>query len=568
MIKWQICVDKSASLLYDNGCKGVVSKMFVKRNTSTIKGKTYTSTLLVEGYRNKDGKPRHRTLCNLSKMPPALIAQIEAFLKGAPAVRPDDLPSSASREFGSLAAVDSVLRDIGLDRMIYSRNTRWRRLVCLMIAARVIKQGSKLSIIPWLKDAAADNVFGFDRDALDVQDLYCALDRLLERQGDIQKQLAARSLAGGCLVLYDLTSTYFEGEGCPLARFGYNRDGKRGKLQVVIGMTTDTQGRPVSIEVFEGNTKDSQTMENKIQELKQTYGLNEIIFVADRGLSTIGNLEKLRAAGLRHISAMTHKAMLKKTEEKNSPLQLGLFDARHIAEVTDPAAPRTRWILCKNEETARRETATRAALMEKTEAKLRALEQTVAKGKRKKRDGILTQAVKAVNAYRVAKFYDYEAGEGSFRWWIKQDTLEREQQLDGCYVITSDASPDHLTKEELVENYKRLARIESAWRQMKTVQLEIRPVWHWKPDRVRAHIFLCMLAYLVQHEMLRRLEPLFHKNGTGKNRQWTFDTALNRLSSLREEERQIQGQPFFTHTKPDPEQAQILQLLGVKYPEL
>lgn len=540
--------------------------MFIKRNSTVIKGKTYTSTLLVEGFRDKDGKPRHRTLCNLSRMPPGMIACLDAFLKGSPTVRPEELPSKSSREFGTVAAVDSVLQSIGLDRIIYSRDTQWRRLVCLMIARRIIAQGSKLSIITWLKDAAADSVFGFDRASLDVEDLYAAMDRLLERQVGIQKQLAARSLNDGCLVFYDLTSTYFEGEHCLIARFGYNRDGKRGKLQVVIGMTADTQGRPVSVEVFEGNTKDSETMEDKIKELRETYGIEEIVFVGDRGVSTIGNLEKLHAAGFRHISALTHKAMLKKIEEESSPIQIGLFDAQRIVEVLDPADPRTRWCLCKNEETARRETATRAALMKKTEDKLRALEQTVAKGKRKKRDGILEQAVKAVNCFRVAKFYDYEAGEGAFRWWVKTDALERERQLDGCYIITSNVSPKRLSKEELVENYKRLQHIEAAWRQMKTVQLEIRPVWHWKPDRVRSHVLLCMLAYLVQHEMWRRLKPLFDRNGKGKDRQWTFEHVLSRLSSLREEQKEIKGHTFFTHTQPDAEQAEILRLLGVIYP--
>ena len=540
--------------------------MFVKRNTAKIKGKTYKATLLVEGFRDNHGKVRHKTISNLSHMPPAMIAGIEAFLKGSPAVKPDELPSKSSREFGTVAAVDSVLRSLGLDRIIYSRDTQWRRLVCLMIAARIIAQGSKLSIIPWLKDTAADSVFGFDRAALDVEDLYAAMDRLLERQADIQKQLAARSLSDGCLVFYDLTSTYFEGEHCLIARFGYNRDGKRGKLQVVIGMIADTQGRPVGIEVFEGNTKDSETMEDKIKELRESYGIEEVVFVGDRGVSTISNLEKLQAVGFRHISALTHKAILKKIEDKSSPLQIGLFDAQRIVEVLDPADPRTRLCLCKNDETARRETATRAALMKKTENKLRALEQTVAKGKRKKRDGILEQAVKAVNSFHVAKFYDYEAGEGSFRWWVKTDALEREQQLDGCYVITSDVSPNRLSKEELVENYKRLQHIETAWRQMKTVQLEIRPVWHWKPDRVRAHIFLCMLAYLVQHEMWRRLKPLFDKNGKGKEREWTFDAVLSRLSSLREEEREIEGHTIYTHTRPDAEQSEILKLLDMNYP--
>lgn len=540
--------------------------MFIKRNTTKVKGKTYKTTLLVEGYRDKHGKVRHRVLSNLSKMPLPLVTHIDAFLKGAPCIRHEDLASKSSRAFGAVAAVAAVLQSLGLDRIIYSRDTQWRRRVCLMIAARILAQGSKLSILPWLKDTAADCLFGFDRAALDVEDLYDAMDRLLARQPAIQKQLAARSLGDGCLVFYDLTSTYFEGEHCLIARFGYNRDGKKGKLQVVIGMTADTQGRPVSVEVFEGNTKDSQTMEDKVKELKENYGLEEVIFVGDRGLTTVGNLEKLHAAGFRHISAMTHKAMLKKIEEKSVPLQIGLFDTRHIVEVFDPAEPRTRWCLCRNEETARRATATRAALMQKTEDKLRALEQTVAKGKRKNRDLILEQAVKAVNAFRMAKFYGYEAGEGSFRWWVKTQALEREQQLDGCYVITSDVSPERLSKEELVDNYKRLQHIEAAWRQMKTVQLEIRPVWHWKPDRVRAHVFLCMLAYLVQHEMMRRLKPLFDTNGQGKDRQWTFEAILGRLSSLREEEREIEGHPFFTYTRPDPEQAEILRLLGVQYP--
>ena len=540
--------------------------MFIRRNVKKSGAKTYKSVLLVEGYRDSHNKVRHRVVSNLSHMPEAMVGQIDAFLHGRSCLKPEEIPSKGSREYGSAAAVAAVIRALGLDRVIYSRDTQWRRHVLLMIAARIIEQGSKLSIIPWLRDVAADSVFGLDRAALDVDDLYAAMDRLLERQGDIQKQLAARSLAGGCLVFYDLTSTYFEGEHCPMARFGYNRDRKRGKLQVVIGMMTDTQGRPVSVEVFEGNTKDSETMEDKIKELREAYGLDEIIFVGDRGVSTIGNLDRLRDAGFRHISAMTHKTMLKKIEQKNSPLQLGLFDARGIIEVIDPAEPRTRWCLCKNEETSRRETATRAALMKRTEDKLRAIEHTVARGKRKNRDGILEQAVKAVNSFHVAKFYDYEAGEGSFHWWVRQDVLERERQLDGCYVITSDVAPERLTKEELVENYKRLQHIETAWRQMKTVQLEIRPVWHWKPDRVRAHIFLCMLAYSVQHEMCRLLKPLFESNGEGKNRLWTFDAVLKRLSSLREEEREIEGHNFFTHTRPDPQQAEILRLLGVHYP--
>lgn len=540
--------------------------MFVKRNTSKIKGKTYKSTLLVEGYRDKRGKVLHRTLSNLTKMPPAMIAQIENFVKGYPSITPQQLQSKASREFGTVAAVDSVLQSIGLDRIIYSRDTQWRRLVCLMIAARIIKQSSKLSIIPWLKDTAADSQFRFNRDTLDADDLYDAMDRLLKRQSAIQKQLAARSLSDGCLVFYDLTSTYFEGEHCLIARFGYNRDGKKGKLQVVIGMTADIQGRPVSIEVFEGNTKDSETMGGKVKELKETYGLEEVIFVGDRGVSTVGNLEKLNDAGFKHISAMTHKAMLKKIEDKNSPLQIGLFDTQNIVEIIDPDEPETRFCLCKNDETARRETSTRAALMKKTEDKLRAIEQSVSGGKRKKHDAILKQAVLAVRSYRMAKFYDYEVGDSSFRWWVKSEAVEREQQLDGCYIVKSDVSSQRLSKDELVENYKRLQNIETAWRQMKTVQLEIRPVWHWKPDRVRAHVFLCMLSYLVQHEMCQRLQPLFDSNSKGKDRQWTFDSVLSRLSSLREDERDLEGHSVFTYTKPDDEQLEILRLLRVQYP--
>lgn len=540
--------------------------MFVKRNVKKSRGKVYTSTLLVEGYRDKNNKVRHNVISNLSRMPPAMVAQIEVFLKGCPSVRPQYLPSKSSKEYGNLAAVVSVLEDLGLDKLIYSRNTPWRKLVILMIAARIIEQGSKLAIIPWLKDVAADTALGIDSRETDVDDLYEALDRLLKRQPDMQKKLAAQSLGDGSLVFYDLTSTYFEGTHCAIARFGYNRDGKRGVLQVNIGLIADDEGRPVGVEVFEGNVKDSTTVESKINELKHTWGLQEVIFVGDRGMSTIGNIEKLHAAGFRYISALTHKAMLKKIEDENHPIQLGLFDTKKIAEIIDPEKPRIRYCLCKNDESARRETATRAALMEKTGKKLSALEQSVANGNIKKRDKILAAAVKAVHSFRMGRFYSYEAQKGAFRWRVKTDALERERQLDGCYVIVSDVSPVRLDKDELVDNYKRLGQVESAFRQIKTMRLEIRPVYHWRPDRVKSHIFLCMLSYLVQFEMLKRLQPLFEKNGEGKNRHWTFEAVLKRLSSLREEERELEGHIIHTYTCPDDEQAEILRLLGVEYP--
>jgi len=542
--------------------------MFIKRNVKKSGSKVYHSTLLVEGYRDENKKVRHHVLSNLSKLPENLVQLIDDWCKGRPNVGLEDIPPKSSREFGAIAAVVSVIKSLGLDKIIYSRNEPWRKLVLLMIAARVIKQGSKLSIIPWLKDTAAESVLGFDRSKIDADDLYGAMDRLLERQPAIQRKLARESLEDGCLIFYDVTSTYFEGENCLIARFGYNRDGKKGVLQVVIGLMADMEGRPVGVEVFEGNVKDSSTVEGRIKQLKHDYGFEKLIFVGDRGMSTSGNIERLEKAGFRYISALTHKAILAKIEDLNNPIQIGLFDEREIVEIMDPEKPHIRYCLCKNPETGRRETATREALMKKTEQKLEAIEHSVARGRLKKRDKIFARAVKSVNSFKMSKFYEFEVEAGAFSWRVKQDMLERERQLDGCYVIVSDVSSDKLGKEELVQNYKRLRQVESAFRQIKTVQLEIRPVYHWRPDRVRSHVFLCMLAYLVQFEMLKRLEPLFDKNGKGKHRVWTFDTVLNRLSSLREEEREINGHLLYTHTIPDVEQSEILKLLGVDYPNL
>jgi len=385
---------------------------------------------------------------------------------------------------------------------------------------------------------------------------YEAMDALLQRQDSIQKKLAKKHLFDGTLVLYDITSCYLEGEyqGSDLVSFGYNRDKKRGHEQIVISLLCSKDGCPVAVEVFKGNTKDETTVLDKITELKEKYGIERAVFVGDRGMVTQAKYEQLNHETIKVISALTHNAIKSLCERK--VIQLGLFDEKDVAEVIDG---NLRYCLCKNPDMAAKETATRQALLEKTTEELDKIVACTIKTKYSKE----MRAGKVVNKYKMGKFIIFEGTGEGLKYRLDEAKIEQESLLDGCYVIYTDVLPEDMTALEAVENYKSLMRVEQAFRNMKTLRLEIRPIFHKKDERIKCHVFICMLAYYVMWHMKQRLRPILETDGVGADRKYTFYHIIETLKCIRKETVEFCGTKSSVITEPTDEQSYILKLLGV-----
>jgi len=385
------------------------------------------------------------------------------------------------------------------------------------------------------------------------------MDRLLERQQGIQRTLAKKHFDGNALVLYDITSSYFEGEyeESTIVKFGYNRDQKRKHEQMVIGLICTC---PIGVEVFPGNTKDETTVVDKITEIQQSYKVKDIIFVGDRGMVTKANLKKVKnVTGLNTISALTHPQIKELLSRK--VVQIDMFDEKDIVEIVDPEDTKRRYCLCRNAGTAKRETKTREALLAKTTEGL----EKIANSKRKATtEQISSRVGKLLEKTRMGKFITWEVKNEKLQWSLKEDAVDTETLLDGCYIITSDVPQKKMKAQEIVASYKKLTLVEKAFRNLKTVQLEVRPVYHKTDDRIRCHVFICMLVYYLQWHMMQRLKPLFEKDGKYKNRFWTFENVIERLKSIRREEIHVSGTTCKIVTDPDEDQRKILDLLNVK----
>jgi transposase len=378
----------------------------------------------------------------------------------------------------------------------------------------------------------------------------------------IQKALAAKHLQEGRLVLYDITSSYFEGEyeDSEIVAFGYNRDGKRKHEQMVIGLICNQDGCPVGVEVFAGNTQDARTVPDKIKEVQQRYGIKKLIFVGDRGMVTQANYEKVKDwEGLWTISALTHQQIVDLLERKLITPEL--FDECKVVEVIDPDNSKLRYCLCRNPETKAREQATRQRLLELTQAGL----EKIAKSKRKADAARIGARVgKLLVRYKMGKFVTWKVECGKLLWSVDQQKVKAAEVWDGCYVIRSDLPKEEWAAAETVAGYKKLELVEQAFRQIKTVQIEVRPVYHKLDRRIRSHVFLCMLAYYLQWHMKQRLAPLFAQDGTEKNRRWSFANVLERLKAIRQERVKLSGVEFNQTTSPEEDQQRILDLLKVK----
>jgi hypothetical protein len=470
--------------------------------------------LLRESYRDA-GKIKKRTIANLSDWPTEIVEGLRTLLKGGK-VAPADQESIIVRRalpHGHVAAVLGTLRNISLERMLGPPRNRCRDLVIAMIVARLIAPASKLATARMLDPLTASSSLGevLGLGPVDEDELYVALDWLGERQEAIEKALARKHLHDGTLVLYDVSSSYVEGRCCELARLGYNRDGKKGKLQIVYGLLCAADGCPVAIEVFEGDTGDPRTLAAQIDKVKKRFALERVALVGDRGMITQARLDaEIAPAGLDWITALRAPAI--RTLVEAGALQMSLFDQRDMAAITSPDYPGERLIVCRNPDLARERTRKREDLLAATEADLAVIAAAVRRA-RNPLHGEAEIALKVgavVNRHKVAKHFELSIGEASFSFHRKTEAIAAEAALDGIYVVRTNLPKKLLDDAATVGAYKSLARVERAFRSLKTVDIHLRPIFHWTTPRVRAHVLLCMLAYHVEHHIRARLAPMLY----------------------------------------------------------
>ncbi len=525
--------------------------------------KSYTG-IIRSTYRESD-KVKHKTHGRLSGLNLEELKLLQAAFRGEVVRKdsPEALRTTDSREYGASYALLELAKDIGLDEVIYSRVSEpWVRDALAMIVGRLVYAGSKLSLSNEWRNTTLWELCGVVGKVDVEQHCYESMDHLFQRQQAIQRTLAKKHLGEGSLVLYDITSSYFEGdyEQSEIAAFGYNRDGKRGHEQMVIGLLCNEEGCPVAVEVFRGNTQDATTVMDKILEIQTQYAIQKIIFVGDRGMVTQSNYEKLKQkTGVQVISALTHPQIQELIDRE--VIQVSLFRTGEVVEVLEPDAEEERYCLCKNPQTARREHQTRKQLIEETSKQMARIANTRRKSTAEQ---LGARVGKALAKYKVGKFFDWKIEARKLIWEVNQPKVQTEQQLDGCYIIRSNVSPQKLSKEAVVASYKKLQSVEMAFRNLKTVQLEVRPVFHKTDDRIRCHVFICMLAYYLQWQLKQKLQPLFDGDGQHKHRQWTLQNVLNCLATIRQEKVSMNGVTFNHKTTPNQEQKYILQLIGVK----
>ena len=466
--------------------------------------------LLRESFR-ENGRVRKRTLANLSDWPTPLVEGFRTLLKGGVAVAAEGIRIRRALPHGHAAAVLGTIRAIGLDRLLGKPiDKRLVPLAIALIASRLISPASKLATARDLAADTAGSSLGrlLELGAVAESELYCALDWLGARQAAIETALARRHLKDGALVLYDVSSSWLEGRCCELARFGYSRDGKKGKLQIVYGLLCAADGCPVAVEVFEGNTADPMTLSTQIDKLKERFGLSRVVLVGDRGMITSARIrDELKPAGLDWITAL--RAPQIRALLDTGAFQLSLFDERDLAEITAPEFPGERLVVCKNPLLAEERARKREELLRATEAALTKLADQIARGTGPRGTDRIARAVgRTENRYKLAKLFDITVSEYGFTFARSPLRIAQEARLDGFYVIRTSVEDKALAAESVVGAYKSLARVERAFRSLKTVDLHLRPIHHWLASRVRAHVFLCMLACHVEWHMRECLKPM------------------------------------------------------------
>jgi len=508
--------------------------------TIRTKGKgdaVYTSHLLRRSYRDAQGKVRHENLGNLSHLPIEVIDAIRAMLAGRRLVDLDtDFQIERSLAHGHVAAVLGVLRDLDLERLLGRERCRERDLVVAMIVQRVIGPGSKLSATRRFGQSTLGEELGLGE--VKEAELLGAMDWLLERQERIETTLARRHLpAGGedgdAFVLYDLSSSYLEGRKCPLGKLGYSRDGVKGKLQVNYGLTCSPEGRPVAVSVHPGSAQDQTTVPDAISSVRERFGIDRVVFVGDRGMITQAHATSMIESGVDFISAL--KAPQIKALVAAGDLQLSLFDQVNLAEITSERFPGERLIVCRNPAVAAQRARKRSELLTATERELDKITASTTSPRGALRDAdaatIGQRAGKVVNKYKMAKHFTLKISDATFAYERKSSQIAAEAALDGFYIIRTTCTPEQISAPAAVRAYKQLKVNERAFKTMKD-SLEIRPIYHHLEDRVRAHIFLCMLACYVTYELTQRLQALL----------FTDDTPISNIDPVAPARRSPQGQ--------------------------
>ena len=502
----------------------------VATTTKTYKGKVYETHLLRRTYR-EGGKVKHETLGNLSHLPPDLIDFIRRRLRGEPL--PGEGPWDIVRSFphGHVAAILGSLRNLDLENVLSSRPCRERDLVVAMIVGRIVAPASKLATARTLQEETATTSLALKLGLEDIEEkeLYAAMDWLLERQRRIETKLAKRHLEDGTLILYDLSGSYCTGRVSGLVNFGYNRDGKKGLPQIVYGLLCSPDGCPIAIEVFEGNTADSTTLSSQLSKVRKRFRIQRVVLVGDRGMITSRRIdEEFRGAeGLDWITALRADSIKKLASQ--GAVQPSLFDERDLVEIESPDYPGERLVACRNPLLADERARKRGELLRATEEKLGEIVAATGRDRQPLRgeDRIGVRVGKVLNKYKMAKHFEWEITEDSFTYRRNQAKIAEESALDGIYIIRTSVNQDAFSSEDTVRAYKDLSKVERAFRSMKTVDLKVRPIYHWLNDRIRSHVFLCMLAYYVEWHMRQKLAPILFDDHDREAAEITRDSIVS-----------------------------------------
>jgi transposase len=559
--------------------------------------KSPPTILLRESFR-KNGKSHKRTLANITTWPRHVIEGLEKLLHGKQLVSAESLfDVKQSLPCGHVEAVLGTMRKLGLETLLSSVPGRMRNIVMGMIAERLLHPCSKLATTRlWNLTTLAEELNITDAT---LDETYAALDWLLERQEGIENRLAKKHIDEGSLVLYDISSSYYEGSTCPLARYGHNRDGKKDRTIIVYGVMTDTEGRPISVDVYPGNTGDSTTIPDQVGKLDERFNLSKVVVVGDRGMLTETQIKKIKEhPGVGWISALRSGAIRRLVD--GGTLQLSLFDKKNLAEISSPDYPGERLIACYNPFLADERRKNRKELLEATEKDLKKIVEQVKRHTKTplSSSDIGVKAGKIINHYKMGKHFILTIAEGTFHYQRNEESIQREAELDGMYIIRTSETEEALAADDVVRNYKNLARVERAFRCLKGVDVLIRPIYHRTAEHVRAHIFLCMLAYYVEWHMRTALAPmLFHDESLDETRMQrdpvvpakiseaaqekknsrltkdglalhSFNTLIQELSTRSRHRCKMNSVPdknVFIHkiTEPSPVQAKAFQLLGL-----
>jgi hypothetical protein len=556
--------------------------MHVARVRRVHKGKEYVSVLLRQSYR-EGPRVKHRTLASLTSLPPAVIDAIERSLRGERLVPVDEaLRIVRSLPHGHVAAVLGLARGLGLPALLDRRPSPMRDLATALIVARVLAPASKLATARMLEGSTLAVDLGVEGATED--ELYAAMDWLLARQPRVERALGRRHLAGGSLVLYDVSSTYLEDRHCPLAVPGYSRDHRPDRAQVVFGLVTDERGCPVAIEVFAGNTADPATLEAQVEKVRERFGLTDIVLVGDRGMLTSARIERLKeVGGIGWVSALRAPAIRRLVD--GGHLQLSLFDERDLAEISSPDHPGERLVVCRNPVLAAERGRKREALLVDTEGALGAIASLVARGRLKDPAAIGLRVDRVIHARKMAKHFELDIAEGAFGYRRREGTIAAEAGLDGIYIVRTSVPAERLDAGAVVETYKRLSVVERDFRMLKGDDLMVRPIFHWREDRVRAHLFLCMLAAYLRWHLEAAWAPLLFRDEAPPGRSdgarrtdrrhvtadglpvHSFKTLLAELATLTRN-RVVpagadEGAAFEVLAEPTPLHARAFELIGV-----